>query len=236
MGDAFLEGLLQQMAGWAVHPNTICPFLTNEPFAEPRLFKLCARINELMPATKLVFFTNASLLNANRLEGLLQLRNVAGVTCSLHHTTPEAYMADLGLDFGATVANIKRLCSEPRPFPITVLKVSSPVERENQAFRDFCALHFPTAACLIATRWNWKGTLTTHDREFALAQRCPRLDHLTVLSTGVVSLCCMDNAGEYPLGDAKTTFLQDIFNGPARIAYATRKKFESVPCNNCNMR
>jgi hypothetical protein len=235
MSDELVAKILDEIAAWPVKPNSICPFLTNEPFADNRIFDVSSRIRDVAPASELTFFTNASLLNKARREAILAVPGTTKFFCSLHHVNAADYKAELGLDFDRTVDNIRGLVAES-PTRVTVLKVGDGDARHNAVFCDWVATHIPGAMPMISARWNWKGSIQSwegHNLHGDII--CPRSTSLTILADGRVNLCCMDNAGEYPLGDINTQTLLEVYNSPAHAHFFSTPKSQKSPCNNCNM-
>ena len=64
---------------------------------------------------------------------------------------------------------------------------------------------------------------------------CGRWFELSITATGQVAFCCMDGKAEYPIGDAGSTHLLDIYNDPAYRMYRERfiSRTEGSPCNLC---
>ena len=232
MSDGFFAFLIAQIAGWSKPPQYILPFLTNEPFADPRIFDFCQLINQQIPTAKLTFYTNASLLDAEKLDKLCQLKNVDGVRCSLNSYDPKDYERVMGLDFHRTIQNIKRLIRCGR-FDVQVIRVGDLNER--QRFKNFCAREFPEVLAVSSPVINWKGDIKSdYDGKEFMGMVCSRTNHMCIMADGRVALCCMDQNGDYALGDAKTTPLLDIFNSDRRREYHTKVKRDLVPCKICS--
>lgn len=234
MNRELISKIIDEIASWN-RPIQICPFLTNEPFADVRIFDVMKEINSKIPKAIITIFTNASLLNQVRLSMLSQVQNIESVHCSVHHTTQHEYQKELGLDLGTTVENIRGLLWTSPKFPVYVLKVSNGVPAKDAEFVAFCSEHFPGAKPYVATRWNWKGDISSHDPPM-LDMICPRHTSMCILHDGRVALCCMDQSGDYCLGDVNHQSLLDIYNGAIRAKFANSLKRANDPCNKCNMR
>ncbi len=234
MSDELLEKIYTELALWPIKPRSICPFLTNEPFADSRIFDICRRLRSICTTVDLTFFTNASLLSEEKSVELLKLGGKLTIYCSLHHTNADSYKHDLGLDFARTVANINRLVKLAQ-FPIQVLRVGDGTPADGQ-FIEFVRREIPGALPMVAPHWNWKGDRATHERELYSHILCPRGGSLTILHDGRVSLCCLDQAGAYPLGDITKQSMLEVFNGAEHQRFYSKPKCENSPCNKCNMR
>lgn len=233
MSDELVAKLLDEIGAWAVKPVAVCPFLTNEPFADTRIFDISSRIREVAPDTMLTFFTNASLLNAARREAILAIPGPTNFFCSLHHYTPEAYKAELGLDFHRTVDNIKALCAEA-PRPVHVLRVMDGTAAD-QRFLNWVRDNIPHAIPMLAHRWNWKGDIAAVSADLHGDIICPRATSITVLYDGRVSLCCMDQNADYQLGDVNRQTLLEVYNNERHTHFFITPKSHKAPCKTCNM-
>lgn len=233
MSDDLITKILDEIESWAVKPAAVCPFLTNEPFADTRIFDISSRIREVAPTAALTFFTNASLLNSARRQAILAVPGPTNFFCSLHHFTPAAYKAELGLDFHRTVDNIIALTNEA-PCPVHVLRVMTGTD-DDKKFLNWVHLNIPRAIPMLAHRWNWKGDIAAVSADLHSDIICPRATSLTVLYDGRVSLCCMDQNGDYALGDVNRQTLLEVYNSPAHAHFFSTPKSQKAPCKNCNM-
>lgn len=232
--ELFLK-IVNEIKEWPVRPAQICPFLTNEPFADNRVYGFCKIINAAIPESELVFFTNGSLFTDGNLDKLSEVDRIKIIHVSLHHSNKEAYEVDLGLNWEKTLASIHRLIDRQK-WRVRLLRVSNGNRTEDQAFVDFCAKEFPGTETQNSYRYNWKGDIKSHiPYENTLDIICPRHNSMTILCDGRVALCCMDENGDYSLGDANETSLLEIYNGPKALSYRTRVKRWSEPCGKCNM-
>jgi len=235
MKTELFNNLVEQIAAWPSPPLQVCPFVTNEPFADPRIFTFCETINRKLPGAYLTFFTNANLLTPDKQRLLARLQRVGHVFCSLHHTNAEDYRKDLGLDFNKTLANVKLLHDTPHTFKLHVMKVASVDGSGDMEFRQFATATFPQADVFVARRINYKGDIAITEPEMHQDIICPRHTSMIILADGRVALCCQDQDGKYSLGDATKTPLVDIFNGTRRLNFSTKPKRCNEPCNRCNM-
>jgi len=69
-----------------------------------------------------------------------------------------------------------------------------------------------------------------------------KLEHITrldILSSGKVTLCCMDQEGEFPLGDVTQQSVLEVFQGEASRRYQEMhragRRAEIAPCGTCNL-
>lgn len=233
MADDLINKLVTEISAWPVKPLAICPFLTNEPFADPRIFDITAALRTAAPQAAMTFFTNASLLDSIHRQVILDIPGKTNFFCSLHHFTPDAYKKELGLDFHRTVANIIALTNES-PTPVHVLRVMDGTA-DDQRFINWVHLNIPRAIPMLAHRWNWKGDIAAVSADLHSDIYCPRATSLTVLYDGRVSLCCMDQSGDYALGDVNHQTMLEVYNGERHTHFFSTKKSQKSPCKTCNM-
>lgn len=231
--------IIEEISSWPTHPNSICPFLTNEPFADARIFEFCRLINHSLPNTKLIFYTNGSLFSDRAIKDLSYIRNIQFINISLHHTNARDYEAELGIPYAKTLESIDRLIAAHRAKPIAeeliLLKVGNSDPVEDHAFVVFCAKRFPGIKPMPVPRWNWRGEIASKmSYEPYLDIVCPRAYSMCILATGKVALCCLDQNAKYCQGDVNELSLLEIYNGPYR-AHRLEKKRNFASCETCNM-
>lgn len=239
MPDHLFRKIIDEIAGWPTHPNSICPFLTNEPFADTRMLSFCGLINQKLPNTQLIFYTNGSLFSDRAIERMRSIVNIQVINISLHHTNAADYEAELEIPFDKTLASIDRLLAAHKANPIaneiTLLKVGNSDPVEDRAFVMFCAQRFPGIKPMPVPRWNWKGDISSRmSYEPYLDQICPRAFSLCILATGRVALCCLDQDGKYAQGDINEQSLLEVYNGRYR-EHRLEPKRNFASCSTCNM-
>lgn len=238
MEEWLFRKIIKEVVHWPIAPR-ICPFLVGEPFSDPRMGEWCRYINGMLPDSKLTFFTNGSLFTPRLLDTLVTVRNVETVFLSLHHGNKADYEAELGIPWEKTLGSIHRFLewntrNEWTPV-VRLLRVQDGDPANDYAFMEFCRREFPGVSVQLSYRYNWAGSLESPYPADQLDIICPRHGSMCILADGRVALCCMDQLGQYTLGDANTETLLEIYNGERAVAYRTRTKRESVPCAGCNM-
>lgn len=238
MPETFFGNLVKEMASWDVHPKVICPFVTNEPLADPRLLLFCSVLATDLPKTEVILFTNGSLLTQDKIGGLMELDNVTEIHVSIHYADPAEYAKEMGLDHGLTVSRVKSLIaanqkSSPRK-TITFIAMAGTPEKD-EALRSLVRTEFGGLPLSLGFRWNYKGDILggsepTPDRT------CDRLQHMVILCNGIAALCCMDQDAKHSPGNANTMSLLDIFNSAEARWRRSAKKSAMDPCRICNMR
>ena len=244
MSDTLFEKIVNECAGWGGEPGTkldgFYPFLNNEPFLDPRIGRFSKMVNDRLPWAGLTFFTNGSCFTHEVIESIAGVR-ISQLAVSLHSTSEEQYQREVGLDFASTLTSIKRIISAITDGSVSVdsmwfVRVSDGDAERDEEFRSFCNSTFPGFKVVIGMRYNWKGDVASPWKASkAFNTPCGRMNGLMILSSGVVALCCMDENGEYPLGDVNSQSLLEIYNGPKRRCYTSKKRRDIQPCDMCNM-
>jgi radical SAM protein with 4Fe4S-binding SPASM domain len=68
---------------------------------------------------------------------------------------------------------------------------------------------------------------------------CDHIDRLDILANGRVTLCCMDQNGEYGWGDVTQQSLVDVYRSEVATRYRSMhrsgRRQQIEPCNRCNL-
>ncbi len=241
MSDELFMKLLQDLK--EVKPKAVHPFANGEMFLDKKIFERLDLINQELPDTGIVVFTNGFLLDEARADKLARVKNIRMINFSLNGFDRDDYKERVGLDLDRVVKNIKnvlRLNAE-RQFADKIVVASVEFGKEargknkeyNDAFRKFCMDNFPGAEVKVGYKYNYISRIFSF-RGFRDIH-CPRLKSMVVLANGLVALCCMDMEGEYILGNANERSLTDIYNGMLAREYRRNRKSRMVPCRECNM-
>lgn len=221
-------------------PEWIEPFFHGEPFMDPRIIERIWMIRQALPSTKIKLYTNAFSMAPEKIERMVGLA-IDEMIISLNSPDPEKYRAIMGLAHNRTLDNIAYLARAGKRGEIArriTLRMTRSADVSNEdelAFLRICRLY--KAAAFICGRFNYKG-----DIEATLpvpAYPCEHLDRVNILADGKVALCCMDQNGEYSLGDVNDNSILEIYNGEKagsyRAAMRNGERREIEPCNECNL-
>jgi molybdenum cofactor biosynthesis enzyme MoaA len=106
---------------------------------------------------------------------------------------------------------------------------------EQHEFKSFCDSRH--VRCFIVGLFNYKGDINSSLPVPKYA--CEHITRLDILSSGKVALCCMDQEGEYSLGDVTRDSVLEVFRGEASRRYQemhrTGRRGEIAPCGTCNL-
>ncbi len=238
MADELFESIVEQCREFPL--GAIEPFLQGEPFSDPKMLQRLELIHRRLPDTKLRLYSNGYALRPERTDALTEL-GIDHLYISLNTLDPVRYKQDMGLDIERTLENLRYLADPKRRARVAkhitfrMLRAADTSLAEQDRFIAFCNQmgvgHF------IVGLFNYKGNVqsTLPVPNFP----CEHLDRLDILSNGVVTLCCMDQEGDYAWGDAKAERLLDIYRGKVATAYReglwAGKRRHIPPCDTCNL-
>lgn len=238
MSDGLFESIIEQCREFPL--GAIEPFLQGEPFSDPKILSRLQMIHQRLPNTKLRLYSNGYALRPERTDALMEF-GIDHLYISLNTTDPERYKKDIGLDLERTLENLRYLADPKRRARVAknitfrMLRSDDTSLDEQDRFIAFCdqmgVKHF------IVGLFNYKGQVQS---PLPIPRfPCEHLDRLDILSSGVVTLCCMDQEGEFAWGDTKSERLLEIYRGGVARRYReglwAGKRREIHPCDTCNL-
>lgn len=218
-------------------PFHLSPFKVNEPFLDVRLFDILHTVNEKLPQATLTLTSNATPITERSLDRLEAIGNIGYLWISFNDHRPAQYEHAMKLPYGRTIERldlIHRRKAEGRlPFVIVLSRVGDD-SADDQAFRDWCGQHYPLFGSSVFQRGGWLGQVDT-DIGAVPEVGCMRWFELSITATGTVAHCCMDGQAKWPIGDARTQHVIDIYNSPTyrRLRAETKRRQDASPCNTC---
>lgn len=228
MTDETFHKIIQE--GKAMGVRRFIPFLNGEPFINPKIFDWLDYMQKEGVSTCL--FTNAELLDQDKVDKLAKYTNIEYINCSFNAATEETRKKIMpGSNFETTKKNIDYLIKTV-PFKVkvgmTVVENNFP---EKEAFRKMWG-----GRAKFGDFVNWAGD--KHDPQEKIGDKipCPQLlTHLNVLWDGRVCLCCFDFDGKVILGDLNTQSLLEIWDNaePLRQKHLSLD-FDLPLCRDCN--
>jgi sulfatase maturation enzyme AslB (radical SAM superfamily) len=236
MPDELLDRIIEELKDhpW---PFILSPFKVNEPFLDKRLMPFCRKVNDNLPNAYLRIFTNGSALTQKHIEEVAGLRQVYHLWISLNSHEPEKYKALMGLDFERTAANLDMLHAFDFPHDVVISKVAAE-GREHPIQLEFMAYvnrRWPKFKVHVIKPDGWLGDIPLGADEIPDTS-CTRWFELSITATGIVSHCCMDGEGKFPIGDISKQSLFEVYNSPAwrknRLTMWSRKNVH--PCSTCS--
>lgn len=240
MPDAMIDRIIEELKG---HPGpfVINPFKVNEPFLDKRLIPICRKINAELPQAELQIFTNGSALTEKHMRDVAGLVRVKRLWVSLNASDAQEYKDLMGLDFARTCANLDRLHAMKTavefPHQVMVSKVCAPLREmdKDNDFLDFVEDRWPLFMTFLIKRDAWLGQIEKHETGVPDTP-CARWLELSICADGKVSLCCMDSANRFSIGDLNIQSISEVYNAPywreRREKVLSRKAVH--PCATCS--
>lgn len=243
MSDALLKKLLLELREIPpTHPFTLIPHSINEPFLDTRVWDVMENALRDNPGLQVSMTTNVSALNAANIERLNRLAVRHGrlktVVLSLNEYRREAYETLMGIPFARTMANARRLHDLKQQgtlaFHVHLSRVGDGTEHDA-AFLQWCAEEFPAFTRAVSPRVDWIGAMDVGVVFDVPDVACHHWLDLAIKADGIVSLCCADAIGNWPVGDVNSQHLLDVYNSPSyrrfREDFETRRDVD--PCRGC---
>jgi len=238
MSDEIFEKVIEDCRRFPL--EHIEPFLNGEPFSDPKLMDRLELIRSRLPRTRLKLYTNGYALTPARTDQLQEI-GVDEIFISLNTLDPEEYQAVMGLKLERTLDNLRYLADPvrrdrvARRITVRMTRLHRTTVARQEAFRDFC--RSLGVRCFIVGLFNYKGDV--HSPLPIPGYPCEHLTRLDVLSNGRVTLCCMDQEGEYAWGDVTRQSVLEIHNGVVARRYRAMhrggKRSQIAPCGSCNL-
>ena len=228
MSDELIDRVIDEMATF-VNPFYFSPFKVSEPLLDKRMQDICERAVKYTKAL-IRIFTNGAPLTQKHIDWIADLQRVEHLWISLNSMDPVEYKTLMGIEFEKTAKRLDNLHEQDFPHRVTLSCVGFP----NEPFREACFERWPKFDSVALQRSEWLGY--THSQIDTVPDTpCGRWFELSIMASGIVSLCCMDGEGQYPLGDINNNTLLEIYNAPLlrqrREQLLSRKNYPA--CENC---
>jgi MoaA/NifB/PqqE/SkfB family radical SAM enzyme len=216
------------------------PFLNGEPFVDPNIMDRMEYIRSRLPKVQLRIYSNGYALSPKRIDGLCGL-GVDHLYISLNTLDPQRYQSIMGLKLERTLDNVNYLTDSVRRHKVArritlrMTRTDETTLAEQEEFKKFCDSRH--VRCFIVGLFNYKGDV--HSSLPVPKYPCEHIARLDIMSNGKAALCCMDQEGEYPLGDLRQQSVLEVYRGQASRHYQTMhrtgRRGEVAPCNSCNV-
>lgn len=229
MADELIDRLIDEMADFKT-PFAFSPFKVNEPLLDKRLIPICEKVNAKAPLAHIRLFSNGAALTRDKIDQIARLDRVIHLWISLNEHRAEEYEALMGMPFERTAKRLDALHEMDFPYPVILSTVGFP----NEPFRRYCYERWPRFESTALKRDAWLG-FTHAQKDVVPDTSCSRWFELSIVSSGVVSLCCMDGKAEFPIGDLNKNTMLEVYNAPhwreRREKMLSRKAVH--PCSTC---
>jgi len=238
MSDDLFRKIIDECATFPL--PAIEPFLNGEPFMDPQILPRLRYIRERLPATKLRLYSNGFGMIPARIDEMQDL-GIDHLFISLNTLDAAKYEGLMGLRLERTLKNIDYLVAGSRrdriarEITVRMTRTKDTTAEDQTRFKAFCKER--QVNCMIVGLFNYLGEVNSNLPVPSFP--CEHVARLDILSSGLVTLCCMDADGKFSLGDVRTSSLLDVFNGPAATKYRdmhrSGRRKEIPPCGTCNL-
>ena len=238
MNDSLFESIVEQCREFPL--GAIEPFLQGEPFSDPKILQRLAMIHERLPNTQLRLYSNGFGLTPDKIDALPDF-GIDHLYISVNTVDADQYRKSVGLNWERTHNNLRYLTDPVRRSKVArhltfrMLRATDTPLDEQDRFLAFCK------SCgvkpFIVGLFNYKGDIQS---DLPIPHfPCEHMDRLDILSDGRVTLCCMDQEGEYAWGDVNHERLLDVYRGAVANRYRERhwagQRSTLAPCDTCNL-
>ncbi len=237
MCDELFEKIIEDCREFPL--PAIEPFIQGDPFSDPKILSRLEHIRRRLPETKLRLYTNGYGMTPKKIDQLVGL-GIDHLYISLNTLDPERYESVMGLKLQRTLDNLAYLTDGSRKdrvaanitFRMTRLSDSSVEEQRD--FEAYCKDR--GVKSFIVGLFNYKGDINTTLP--VPRYGCEHVGRLDILASGRVTLCCMDQDGDYGWGDLNEHSVLELYRHKRareyRRMHATGRRREIEPCGTCN--
>jgi pyruvate-formate lyase-activating enzyme len=238
MSEDLFRKLVDDCAAFPL--EAIEPFLNGEPFMDPQIVPRLRYLRERLPATKLRLYTNGYALVPKRVDELQGI-GMDHLFISLNSLDAAKYQAVMGLGLERTLRNIDYLVDGSRreglarEITVRMTRTDETTAQDEARFMAYCKER--QVNCFIVGLFSYLGDVPS--RLPVPSFPCEHVTRVDILSSGLVTLCCMDTEGKFSWGDARKESILDIYNGPRARAYRDMhrqgRRKQIPPCGTCNL-
>jgi hypothetical protein len=219
MSDELLQKLIDEMATYD-KPFHFSPFKVNEPLLDKRLYRICKQVEQRTLA-HFRLFTNGAPLTQKHIDWIASLKRVTHLWVSLN-AVEDDYEKIMQLPFATTAKRLDNLHRQDFPHPVVLSAVGKDI-------RQYCATRWPKFKVFIIREASWLGFLPETEVPDA---PCDRWYELSIMANGIVSLCCMDGEGRFPIGDVNHQTMLEVYENFTHRHHTSRK--ELPVCKTCS--
>ena len=206
----------------------------------PKIISRLWHIRERLPDTKLRLYTNGHGMTPKRIDELKGL-GMDHLYVSVNTLVPEKCKDVRGIPLKRTFENLEYLTegngkdSVAKNVTFRMTRLADTTVQEQKDFQSYCREH--GVRCFFVGLFNYKGDVNSPLPVPSYGYE--HIGHLNILAAGRVTLCCMDQHGEYGWGDANEMSVLELYNHPKarqyRELHRTGRRKEIEPCGTCNL-
>lgn len=237
MADDLFEKIIEDCREFPL--PAIEPFLQGDPFSDPKILPRLEHIRRRLPDTKLRLYTNGYGMAPKKIDAMLGL-GIDHLYVSVNTLDPEKYRQVMGIPLDRTLQNLEYLTEPSRRSRIAekitfrMTRLGDTTLKEQEDFIAYCKDR--GVRCFIVGLFNYKGDINSGLP--VPSYGCEHVARLDILASGRVTLCCMDQDGEYGWADLNRVSVVEAFNHPMARQYRdyhrTGRRRDIDPCGTCN--
>jgi molybdenum cofactor biosynthesis enzyme MoaA len=237
MDDDLFEKIIEDCRAFPL--EAIEPFLQGDPFSDPQILPRLELIRRRLPRTKLRLYTNGYGMSPKKIDAMREL-GMDHLFVSINTLDAKKYRDVMGVPIERTLRNMDYL-TQPRvrqriagKITFRMTRLSDTTLEEQEEFVRYCRAR--GVRSFIVGLFNYKGDINS--RLPVPSYGCEHVHRLDILASGRITLCCMDQDGEYGWGDARESSVLELYNHARarhyRELHAGGRRREIDPCGTCN--
>ena len=201
----------------------ITPFRIGDPLLFKDLFKWIEYVKDI-PDVYVSLFTNASNLNRDMWDKLLEYWNKLMITISFHGYDKESYEKNMCMNFEKVRGNIIGFMEQNKQIPVNIYALLP--DSKQEYIDEFQTLWHGQGFNGVSAGggfMEWTGARHVAETRLDLMRSNPEkyhrvpcdyvMHHMDVMYDGKVCLCCVDYQGEVIFGDLEYQSIMDVYNG-----------------------
>jgi MoaA/NifB/PqqE/SkfB family radical SAM enzyme len=220
--------------------EAIEPFIQGDPFSDPQILPRLEHIRRRLPKTKLRLYTNGYGMAPKKIDQMLDL-GIDHLFVSVNTLNPEKYRSVMGIPLKRTLDNMQYLTDPSRKHRIAkkitfrMVRLGDTTLEEQDDFQRYCKER--GVKSFIVGLFNYKGDVNSSLP--VPRYGCEHVNRLDILASGKITLCCMDQDGQYGWGDANQHSVLELYRHATARKYrefhASGRRREIEPCGTCNL-
>lgn len=237
MDQALFEKIIEDCREFPL--DAIEPFMQGDPFSDPDILPRLEHINQRLPDTKLRLYTNGYAMTPKRIDAMAEM-NIHHLFISVNTLDPDKYEQVMGLKLQRTLDNLAYLTDPVRKHKVAknitfrMTRLQDTTLKEQDDFLAYCK--DSGVRPFIVGLFNYKGDVNS--KLPVPSYGCEHVTRLDILASGKVTLCCMDQDGEYSWGDVNEHSVLEVYRGAIAARYrrmhSTGRRRDIEPCGTCN--